>query len=126
MAGRQLRAQVGAAAAADVVRAVHDGVLGPDVAPPWQGAPPLIIPAPVTIAPPQQAPPPQYGCYDVPYTFQSPVQQLATYTDTITQPPLDAQITASMWTGTAGRSSTDWGPTADGVRGYRVHDDGAG
>jgi hypothetical protein len=77
------------------------------VQPPWANAPPIIIPAPVT-APPPQAPVP-VNCVNVPYTYQSQVQQLGTYTDTITQPPLDAKVTIYV-DQKDGKTSTDWGP----------------
>jgi len=83
------------------------GYWGNDVQPPWVNVPPLIIPAPVTVPLPQWAP--QVGCVNVPYTFQSPAPQTATYTDTITQPPLDSQITVYVDQAN-GQTSTDWGP----------------
>jgi hypothetical protein len=79
----------------------------PSYSPPWAYLPAPILP-PITLSfglPPL----PNLGCQYYPVTYPSQIITDATYTDTITQPPIDAMITVYV-DGYNGETSTDWGP----------------
>jgi hypothetical protein len=79
----------------------------PGYTPPWAFLPKTFLP-PITLSfglPPL----PNFGCKYTPYTYESQLITTATYTDPITQPPIDALITVYV-DPYNGQTSTDWGP----------------